>query len=174
MLINLGGLELSEGQLADAAIHLHAALQKKPNQPLAIVQLAALALKQNDFKQARDLATRATQMQLVDAEAYQLLAAIDLKENGKVDLMRMRLASHTGSPNWSIEKRYIKLLAETGATAGAIHELQTCLQSQWYRAESWQLLGQLLAKAGRPEAAAEAMSYANSYDVHLSARPRIL
>jgi len=29
MLVNLGGLELTEGELEDAAVHLHAALQKK-------------------------------------------------------------------------------------------------------------------------------------------------
>src|SRR5262249_2108004 len=53
MLINLGALELNEGRLRDAAVHLHSALQKKPDQPLAIINLAALALKQNDFKVAR-------------------------------------------------------------------------------------------------------------------------
>ena len=42
MLINLGGLELTEGKLEDAAVHLHAALQKKPDQPLAIINLAKI------------------------------------------------------------------------------------------------------------------------------------
>jgi len=69
MLINLGDLELSEEKLEDAAVHFHAALQKKPDQPLAVINLAAVALKQNDFKLARQLLTRATQMPLVDAEA---------------------------------------------------------------------------------------------------------
>ena len=167
MLINLGGLELSQGRLADAAIHLHAALQKKPNQPLAIINLAAVALKQNDFKQARELATRATQMPLVDAEAHQLLAAIELKEHGKVDLMRMRLASHTGPPNWAIEKRYVQLLDETGSTAAAINELLSTLQPQWYRADSWKLLSDLHAKLGHSTQAAEALAQAREYDVHL-------
>src|SRR5260370_33612680 len=70
MLINLAGLELTEGKLEDAAVHLHAALQKKPDQPLALINLAAVALKQNDFKRARQPITRATQMPLVDAQAY--------------------------------------------------------------------------------------------------------
>ena len=67
MLINLGGLELSEGKLEDAATHLHGALQKKPDQPLAILNLAAVALKQNDRKMARELLMRATRMPLVEA-----------------------------------------------------------------------------------------------------------
>src|SRR4029077_3923665 len=106
MLINLAGLELTEGKLEDAAVHLHAALQKKPDQPLAVINLAAVALKQNDFKLARQLLTRATQMSMVDAQAYEYLAVLENKENGMVDLMRMRLASRTGPPNWSIEKSY--------------------------------------------------------------------
>ena len=64
--------------------------------------------------------------------------------------MRLRLASRTGPPNWSIEKRYVRYMDERGATRAAILELQTCLQSEWYRAESWQLLEQLLTKAGMP------------------------
>ena len=167
MLINLGGLELTEGKLEDAAVHLHAALQKKPDQPLAIINLAAVALKQKDFKLARELLTRATQMPLVDAEAHQLLAVLESKESGKVDLMRMRLAARTGPPNWSIEKRYIQLLDQTGGTAAAINELLTCLQSQWYRAESWRLLSDLHAKLGHSTQAAEALEQARAYDVHL-------
>jgi tetratricopeptide (TPR) repeat protein len=167
MLINLGGLELNDGRLQDAAVHLHAALQKNPEQPLAIINLAALALKQNDFKVARELLTRATQMPIVDAQAHQLLATLEYKESGKVDLMRMRLASHTGPPNWAIEKSYIQLLDETGARSAAIDELLSCLQTQWYRAESWLLLSELESKAGHPDQSATALAQAHVYDVHL-------
>ncbi len=167
MLINLAGLELSEGKLEDAAAHLHAALQKKPNQPFAIINLGAVALKQNDFKLARELLTRATQMPVVDAQAHQLLAVLDHQETGKVDLMQMRLASRTGPPNWSIEKAYIQVLDQTGATSAAINELLSCLQTQPYRAESWQLLSELETKAGHVDQAANALSQARAYDVHL-------
>jgi tetratricopeptide (TPR) repeat protein len=168
MLINLGDLELSEGKLEDAAVHLHAALQKKPEQPLAVINLAAVALKQNDFKAAREQLQRATKMPLVEAQAHELLAVLENKENGRVDLLRLGLAARTGPPNWSIEKRYVKVLDESGATAQAIIELQVCLRTQWYRAESWQLLSQLFAKAGREKEAAETLARANAYDVHLA------
>jgi tetratricopeptide (TPR) repeat protein len=169
MLINLADLEFSEGKLEDAAVHLHAALQKKPDQPLAVINLAAVALKQNDFKVAREQLQRATKMPLVEAQAHELFAVLENKENGRVDLLRLRLAARTGPPNWSIEKRYVKVLDESGATAQAITELQACLRTQWYRAESWQLLSQLFAKAGRDKEAAEALARANAYDVHLDA-----
>ena len=167
MLINLADLELSEGKLEDAAVHLHAALQKNPDQPLAVINLAAVALKQNDFKVAREQLQRATKMPLVEAQAHELLAVLENKENGRVDLLRLRLAARTGPPNWSIEKRYVKVLDESGASAQAITELQACLRTQWYRAESWQLLSQLFAKIGKDREAAEALARANAYDVHL-------
>ena len=103
-----------------------------------------------------------------------VMVILENKENGRTDLLRLRLAARTGCPNWAIEKRYIKLLAETGATAAAIRELQVCLQTQWYRAESWQLLADLLAKTGQSRGSADAMAVANSYDVHLAQRPAAL
>ena len=95
---------------------------------------------------------------------------LENKESGKADLIRMRLASRTGPPNWEIEKRYVQLLDETGSTAAAINELLGCLQRQWYRAESWKLLSQLHAKLGHSEQAAQALAQAREYDVHLEAR----
>jgi tetratricopeptide (TPR) repeat protein len=169
MLINLGGLELSEGKLSEAAAHLNAALQKKPNQPMAILNLAAVALKQNDFKQARELLNRAVEMPMVDAEAHRMLVVLEHKENGKVDLMRMRLASRTGPSNWTIEKAYIELLDQTGARSAAINELLAVLRTQWYRADSWLLLSELEKKAGHADQASNALAQAHDYDVHLGA-----
>ncbi len=169
MLINLGGLELSENQLDLAKNHLQAALRKEPDQPLAVLNLAAVALKENDFKTARDLLMRATQMPIVDARANELLAVLENKEHGRADLMRMRLAARTGPADWSIEKRYIKVLDEAGSTSAAIKELEHCLATEWYRAESWQLLSQLLMKSGHAQEAAQALAQANDYDVHLDA-----
>jgi len=107
-------------------------------------------------------------MPLVDAQAYEYLVVLENKENGKVDLIRMRLAARTGPPHWSIEKRYIQLLDQTGGTVAAINELLSCLQRQWYRAESWKLLSDLHAKLGHSAQAAGALEQARAYDVHLS------
>ncbi|MGZ5019608.1 MAG: hypothetical protein ACXWAV_04210 [Chthoniobacterales bacterium] len=70
-------------------------------------------------------------------------------------------------PNWSIEKRYVNLLDEVGGTDAAIAELRRCLETQWYRADSWKVLGELLAKSGRAEEAAEALAQARRHDVRL-------
>src|SRR5204863_9374129 len=109
MLINRAGVEISEGKLQDAAISLHAALQKTPDQPLAVLNLASVALKQNDFKLARQLLTRATQMPMVAAQAHEFLAVLEHMETGHVDFIRLRLVVRTGLANWSSEQCYIKL-----------------------------------------------------------------
>ncbi|HEY2125102.1 MAG TPA: hypothetical protein VGG94_06525 [Chthoniobacterales bacterium] len=170
MLINLGGLELSEGHLDRAKILLDSALKMEPDQPLAVMNLAVVALRQKDFKTSRELARRATQMPWVEAQSQELLAVLDHKEKGETNPLRLRLAARTGPPNWEIEKRYVRFMNESGSTPAAIHELQTCLQTQWYRAESWQLLGQLLSKAGLVNEAAIAQRQAANYDVHLTDR----
>jgi protein O-mannosyl-transferase len=174
MLINLGALELAEGQLDLAKKNLAAALHKEPGQPLAVINLAVVALRQNDFKTARELLTRATQMPLVDAQAHELLAVLENKEGREVNPLRLRLAARTGPPNWSIEKRYIKFIDEMGATGLAVRELQACLQTEWYRAESWQLLSELLTKMSREKEAAYALVLASDYDVHLTEHTKSL
>jgi Flp pilus assembly protein TadD len=171
MLINLASLDFNEGKLEDAALHLHAALEKEPNQPFAVINLAAIALKQDDFKLAHTLLDRATKMPAVEPQAHELLAVLENKETGRANLQELRLATRKGTPSWAIEKRYIKLLDEIGDTTAAMRELNNCLRREWYRAESWQLLGQLLQKAGRQAQAEVALANARSYDVHLDQNP---
>jgi tetratricopeptide (TPR) repeat protein len=169
MLINLAGWEMNYGSPEEATKHLDAALRKEPDQPIAVLNRAALAIKMNEFETARELLKRATQMPLVEAQAHELLAVLAHKENGTSDLQRMRLASRTGPPNWTIQKRYVKLLAENGATDRAIDELKRILVTQWYRADTWRLLAELLASNGQGAAAVEALKRAHDYDVHLHA-----
>lgn len=167
MLINLACLEMKEGRMDDARRHLRLALKKEPDQPLAILNLAAVAVKQNDFAAAHKLLEQAKEMPLVEAQAYELMAVLENKETGRANVLRMRLASRTGPPNWPIEKRYVNLLEEMGDRETAILELRQCLVTQWYRADTWQMLAVLLAKSGRGAEAAAAFGSAHLYDVHL-------
>src|SRR5207249_4583675 len=90
MLVNLAGLELSEGHLDAAKKQLGLALRKEPDQPLAILSLASVAIRENDFATAHDLLNRATKMPLAKARAYELLAVLEHKETGQIDLARLR------------------------------------------------------------------------------------
>lgn len=167
MLINLASQELHDGQLDSARQHLESALQKEPNQPFAVINLAVVAIRKDDYTTAREILNRAKDLPVVDAQAHELLAILEVKEHDRVELLRFRLASRTGPPNWRIERRYIEALDQTGKTTAAIQELSNCLKTQWYRAESWQLLSRLLTKAGAAREGREALEQARDYDVHL-------
>jgi tetratricopeptide (TPR) repeat protein len=170
MLINLGGLELSEGHLEAAHQALAKALQKEPNNALAELNLAAVKLKERDYAGAREALKKVTQPPALRARAEETLAVVESRETGMINLMRLRLAARLGPPNWEIERRYIKALAESGFAEKAIAELSTCLTNEPYRAESWQMMGELLQKTGRPNEAAMTLAEAASLDIHLAAR----
>jgi predicted Zn-dependent protease len=167
MLINLASQELHEGQLDAAKTHLEAALAKEPDQPFGVINLAVVAIRKEDYATARQILNRAKDLPVVDAQAFELLAILEIKEHDRVELLRFRIASRTGPPNWRIERRYIEALDQTGHTSEAVKELAGCLKTQWYRAESWQLLSRLFSKNGPTREATEALEQAKAYDVHL-------
>ena len=103
--------------------------------------------------------------------AEESLAVLENRETGSVNLQRLRLAARLGPPNWSIEQRYIKALADQNFPDRAMIELKTCLVAAPYRAESWQMMSELLQKIGRPNEAAAALAEAEANDVHLHERP---
>jgi Tfp pilus assembly protein PilF len=170
MWINLGGLELSEGHLEAARKAIDRALQKEPENPLARLNLAAILIKQRDFSGARAILKKVQDPPELWARAEESLAVLENRETGKVNLQRLRLAARLGPPNWAIEQRYVKALADTGFPDRAIVELKTCLVAAPYRAESWLMMSELLQKIGRPNEAAAALADAEAADVHLHKR----
>jgi len=170
MWINLGGLELSEGHLKAAHQAIDRALQKESNHPLALLNLAAVLIKQRDFSAARVTLKKIKAPPELWARAEESLAVLENRESGTVDLIRLRLATRLGPPNWAIEQRYVRALSDAGFPDRAITELKTSLESAPYRAESWQLMSQLLHKIGRPNEAAAALAEAEAFDVHLHDR----
>jgi predicted Zn-dependent protease len=65
-------------------------------------------------------------------------------------------------------RRYLAALAVTGQTEKAVAELQAVLVTDWYRAESWQLLAKYFTSLGRTDEAAKALAQAHAFDVHLT------
>ena len=167
MLINLGALEMSDGHFDRAESLLQRALAKEPGQPFALVNLAAVALKKNDLTTARNLLERACKNPVSAAQAQEILAAVEKRQDGEIDLARLRLAAHSGPPAWPIERHYVRALDQNGRTGGAVAELQAVLETDWYRAESWQLLSDCLAKLDHKSEAGLALAEARAYDVHL-------
>jgi tetratricopeptide (TPR) repeat protein len=168
MLINLGGLELSEDHLEKAETLFQRALAKNPEQPFALLNLAAVALKRNDLKTARAFLERAQKNPVSLAQAEEMLAMLEQREKGQIDLVRLRMATRTDPPSWAIMRRYLAGLAVTGQLPRAVAELQVLLQTEWYRAESWQLFSEYLMRLGQTSEAAKALAKARAFDVHLS------
>jgi Tfp pilus assembly protein PilF len=168
MLINLGGFELSDDHLEQAEMFLQRALAKKPEQPFALLNLAAIALKRNDLPTAQGFLERAQRNPLSLAQAEEMLALVEQKEKGRIDLSRLHMASRKDPPSWSIMRRYLAALSITGQTKKAVVELQTLLKTEWYRAESWQLLSEYLTRLGQADEAAKALAQARAFDVHLN------
>src|SRR5437879_5824843 len=168
MLINLGGLELSEGHLEQADMLLQRALAKNPEQPFVLLNLAAVALKRNDLSTARSFLERAQKNPVSLAQAEEMLALVEQKEKGQINLLRLRLASRTDPPSWAIMRRYLAGLAVSGQMPKAVAELQVLLKTEWYRAESWQLLSEYLTRLGQTGEAAAAQAEARALDVHLN------
>src|SRR5437588_10796096 len=163
MLINLGGIELSDGHLEPADMFLQRALAKNPEQPFALLNLAAVAMKRNDLPTARGFLKRAQRNPLSLAQAEEMLALVEQKEKGRIDLSRLRIASRTDPPSWSTTRRYLAALSLTGQTEKAVAELQTLLNTEWYRAESWPPLSEYLTLLGQPEVAANAHAQAHAF-----------
>src|SRR2546423_1225426 len=168
MLINLGGLELSEGRLEQANMVFRRALAKNPEQPFALLDLAAVAFKRNDLATARGFLERPQKNPVSLAQAEEMLAMVEQKEKGRIIWLLLRRASQTDPPPWSIMRRYLAAFAVTGQTEKAVAELQTVLAAEWYRAESWQLLSKYLTSLGRTDEAAKALAQAHAFDVHLT------
>ncbi|HEY1582827.1 MAG TPA: tetratricopeptide repeat protein [Chthoniobacterales bacterium] len=170
MLINLGGFELGAGHVAAARQALERALAKEPGNPLAQLNFAAVEIRERKFADARARLKKIVESPEMRARAEESLAVLENRETGQVNLMRLRLAARLGPPNWSIEQRYIKALADLGYPDRAITELKTCLVLAPYRSESWLMMQRLLLKIGRPNEAAIAWREAEDADVHLRDR----
>src|SRR5436190_3605643 len=168
MLINLGALDLSDGHLEQADMLFQRALSKNPEQPFALLNLGAVALKRNDLSTARGFLERAQKNPVNLAQAEELLAMVEQREKGQVNLSRLRTASRTNPPSWPITRRYLAALAVTGQTEKAVAELQAVLKTEWYRAESWQLLSDYLTRLGETNQAGKTLAQARTFDVHFN------
>ena len=165
MFINLGSLESAEGHQNEAIRDFQIALERSPDQPFALLGLAAADLRARDFDAARALLEKVAQIPFLRAQALQNLAVLEYQQShaDRVDLLRE--AAALAPKNWDIQKRYIGHLAERGEIPRAISELRELAARQPFRAESWRMLGDLRLQAGETDFARRSYERAAALDV---------
>ncbi|MGA3171925.1 MAG: hypothetical protein ABSE62_13040 [Chthoniobacteraceae bacterium] len=166
MLINLGGLELSEGH-TDAAINdLRGALALSPDQPFALISLGGAYLRTRQFALAREQFEKALDNPITAPDALQDIAVLEFQESrtDRVDLLQK--AAEMAPENWDIQKRFIMHLVERGQNMEAMTTLRAIASDQWWRADTWRLLGDNWARLRQWDSAARAYRMAIEDDVH--------
>ncbi len=171
MHINLGNLEFQHGHPDLALAHYETALKRAPDQAMAWFALANVCVRTRDFPRAHAALEKAELSPLLAADCLQTRAALEHLETGRDTGHLLVQAVERAPRNWSIRKRHLAHLAETGRTFEATQELRAFLEAQPFRAESWAIFADLLAKLGQPDAAAVARAQAARRDVRLVAKP---
>jgi cytochrome c-type biogenesis protein CcmH/NrfG len=165
MLMNLGNVEFNAGQQQRAIALYREALQRAPEQPIIWFGFAHVLVGTRDLPGARQALERAETSPLLAAECVILRATLDQLERGTDPREGLRTAVQLAPANWHVRRRYVEALAESGDLAGAQRELLTFLETQSFRAESWNLLGRLLEKKGEVAEARLAFGEAVARDV---------
>lgn len=166
VMINLGILESSEGRQKIAIGYFLQALNMRPDQPFALLGLANAYIRDGEFDNAKEQLQKARIIPFAHAMALERLAALEYQQNHTRDLGLLAKAAKMEPDNWEIQSTYIKTLADDGQVRQAEQVLRDLLETQWYRADSWKLMGDLLTVEHRDDLAAAAYDEAQRYDVH--------
>ena len=173
MHVNLGTFEAGRGNDEAARDEFREALRLDPEQPIAMLGLAAQSIRLGDYPTARDALDRAQKFRHVAAEVAQLRGAMAYREHGTDATPAMKAAAEAMPLNWLFRKRYLTALTQTGKSDIAMRELSAFLAEQPFRGDSWKMLGDLLSKARQHSAASRAFTQAARLDVHdVEARER--
>ena len=166
MRVNLGQLESAEGRDDLALAEMQRALTLAPDQPFAQLGEASVLIRLNQLDAAEALLAEAETHPVV-ANECRLLRASLLRIKTKADITPMlREAAMAAPTNWPVWRRYILELDRANRRADAIRELRAFLDRQSFRAESWAMLGDLLAKEHDLPRAIAAFTEATELDVH--------
>jgi len=169
MRINLGGLELSEGHPDLALEQYRIALGRDPESVFAWLGTANAQLRLLQYDKARFALEKCGSAPGLEADLAQFIGALDFAEKQIDPIPAFRRAAAAAPLNWYYHQRLFTALAQTGRLDDAIRELRAFLSGQDFRADSWLLLAELLARANRPDLAAVARAEAKLRDVRLPA-----
>jgi tetratricopeptide (TPR) repeat protein len=165
MLMNLGNVELAEGNKDEAIALYRVALHRSPDQPVIWMGYAGVLMRLRKFPEARQALAHAENSPLLAADALLLRAGIENAGSGQDPEALLRQAIELAPRNWGIRKKYIEYLHDSGRPQEALRELQGFLKNYSFRAESWKMLGQMFEEQHQPALAVEAYREAAARDV---------
>ena len=166
MFINLGLLESSRGHTERAEAYLQEALRRVPDQQFALLNLASLTLRERRFAETRAYLERIRPDAFSAPARLETLALTERAEGTGNGLVPLDQALALRPRDWRLRRRRVAFLREAGRQTEAVHELTVFLREQPFRAESWELLGDLLVDLGQPRATRRAYRRAAALDVH--------
>ncbi len=166
MHVNLGRHKASKGQNEEALEEFQEALRIDPGQPHALFGLASISSRLGRYQEARDALDRVKDDSSIAADLLQLRAAIDYAETKTDPTLGMKAAADAAPKNWFYRERYFTALVHAGKLSQAARELGAFLREQPFRADSWKMLGDILARQRQRDAAMAAYEEAVRLDVH--------
>ncbi len=166
MRVNLGQLESSEKRDDLALEEMKKALALAPDQPFAQLGAAAVLIRLNQLDAAESLLAKAETHPVVVSDWRLLRASLARIKTGADITPMLRDAAVAAQNHWPTWRRYIGELDRAERRVDAIRELSGFLDRQSFRAESWAMLGDLLAKERDDPRAIAAFTEAAELDVH--------
>ena len=166
MRVNLGQLESAEGRDDLALEQFRMALMLDREQPFAQLGAAAVLMRLQKFEAAAPLLERAAKHPACAAEARYLQARLRAATTGVNDPEPLGKVAAEAPYYWPGWRRYFAALDRFNRRSESIRELRVLLHEQPFRAESWAMLGDMLAKDYDYPQAIFAFSEAARLDVH--------
>ena len=166
MRVNLGQVESAEGRDDLALEEMRRALTLAPNQPFAQLGAASVLIRANQLNAAEGLLAKAETHPVVANECRMLRASLTRIKTGADITPMLRDAAMAAPDHWPAWRRYVAELNRADRRADAIRELRSFMDRQSFRAESWAMLGDLLAKEHDYPRAIAAFNEAAELDVH--------
>jgi tetratricopeptide (TPR) repeat protein len=166
MRLNLATHLSNHGDHAQALDQLKLVSRDRSSEHNALLSGAAIHLRLKNFDTARAMLDRVPPSPFTSPRRLELLAMISLQQGSGDPLPLLREAVRSAPSDWPLQRRLVQTLTATGDTATAIRELRAFIDAYPFRAESFELLGDLLAKTGDAIAAREAYTSATKLDVH--------
>ena len=166
MRVNLAQLESAEGRDDLALDQFREALMRDPGQPFAQLGAAAVLMRLQKFEAAASLLEKAAKHPAVAAEASYLQTRLQAATTGVDDPKPLREVALQATNYWPGWRRYFAALERVDRRTEAVRQLRAFLETQPFRAESWAMLGDLLAKEHDYPQAIAAFTEATKLDVH--------